>query len=119
MLLGVGVIEGKTPVLASGTNEFLPYTKSLLEQGEIPKESCGNLPTQSTQYQQGNGTTFRQQTHPGIGSFSASRPEIVFRAATKAFLAFRSVLAVSRSNRIRWTVNTSWFGVCGTSKPGH
>ena len=73
---------------------------------------------QSTQYQQGNDTTLRQQKHSGIGFFAASRSKIVFRAASRASLAFRSVLAMSRLKKMRWTLNMLWFGVCGVPKSG-
>ena len=107
MLLGVGIVERETLMLAIGTDELLLYTKGSLEQGEILEKLCGISPVHSEQYQQGNDTTFRQQKHPGIGFFFASRSEIVFRAAFRPPFADRSVLAISRLKRIRWTFNMS------------
>ena len=86
-------------MLTIGANELLIYTRNSHERGGM-RGFCGNSPVQSMQYQQGNNTTFRQQTHPGM-DFFASRSEIVFHAASRASLAFRSVLAKSRLKRIR------------------
>ena len=65
------------------------------------EELRGDLPGQSTQYQQGNDTTSRQRAHLGIGSFSASKSEIVFRIVSRQRLACLSVNGMSLLKRVQ------------------